>query len=203
MSTATEEQVLVVPTADVRRLFGPRNWVGQDEAKRWLTHCPTAVFAPRGPAEKDAARKQVIPYVILGAEGKVYSYARGKAGAESRLHARRSVGLGGHINPCDAGETLAATIRHAAGRELHEELGVVNMAAFRGDKFIGLVNDDSDEVGIVHVGVCFLAELYAANVEPREAAIRDGRWCSIEELRAERGRYETWSQIAIDMNGGG
>jgi predicted NUDIX family phosphoesterase len=194
---------MTVPTADVRRLFGTRHWVGSDEARRWLGAGTAGLFVPRGPAEKDPSKKQVIPYVVLGAEGKVYSYARGKAGAEARLHARRSIGSGGHINPCDVGETLVATIRHAAGRELHEELGVVNMAAFRGDKFIGLVNDDSDDVGRVHVGVCFLAELYTADVEPREAAISDGRWCTIEELRADRDRYESWSQIVIDMNGGG
>lgn len=200
MSVATEESVMTIPTADVRRLFGTRNWVGSDEARRWV---PTGTFVPRGPAETDLSQKQIIPYVVLSADGKVYSYARGKAGTEARLHAKRSVGIGGHINPCDAGETLAETVRRAALRELREEIGATIGSAIRSSKPIGLVNDDSDPVGQVHVGICFLVELYEADIEPREDALRDGRWCTIEDLRADRAAYETWSQIVIDMNGGG
>ena len=59
-------------------------------------------FMPRSAVETDPSFKQLIPYVIMSHEGKYLSYIRGKRAGETRLVAKRSIGIGGHINPIDA-----------------------------------------------------------------------------------------------------
>jgi len=58
-------------------------------------------FMARSAAETDPSFKQLIPYVIMSFEGKYLSYVRGKRAGETRLIAKRSIWIGGHINPVD------------------------------------------------------------------------------------------------------
>ena len=57
--------------------------------------------------EEDPSFKQLIPYVLFrwtDADGTVhlFEYLRGSGQGERRLHAKRSVGVGGHISTIDA-----------------------------------------------------------------------------------------------------
>jgi predicted NUDIX family phosphoesterase len=189
--SVTTEQVMTVPTAAVHALFAGRSWVGRKEASSWVA---TATFVDRGPAEQDPAQKQLITYVVLRCGDLVYSYARGKTGGESRLHALRSIGIGGHVNPDDAGETLAATVRRAAHREFAEEIALGRGNAVRSNLSAGMVNDDESEVGKVHLGVVQIYDLYSTDIEPKEAALADGLWVTPAELWITP-NLERWSQI--------
>lgn len=154
-------------------------------------------FMARSRAETDPTHKQIIPYVLLTHGGKVLHYVRGKKAGEQRLVAKGSVGIGGHMN--DGDEHLFALDRDAynAGveREVNEELVV--RTKFK-NRIVALLNDDSNEVGQVHLGVIHVFELETPEVDKREAMITNLGFLSPEELHARRDALESWSQICVD-----
>ena len=117
-------------------------------------------FMDRGEAEDDPSHKQLIPYCIFRVkdeQGDRYlHYTRGKSGGESRLHAQVSIGIGGHINPVDQREDHLGMGTYMAGveREIDEEL---NITGAHTNKIVALLNDDSNEVGKVHLGVVHMS----------------------------------------------
>jgi predicted NUDIX family phosphoesterase len=151
-------------------------------------------FRPRSEVETDPNFKQLIPYVVLRYGGAVFHYRRGGSGTETRLHAKRSVGIGGHINETDGADAYTAGML----RELHEE---VSIAAHSPGGPIGFINDDTTPVGAVHLGVVHVFDLHEPTVTAREAAIADGGFTSVAELAATRGEFETWSQFVLEVLG--
>jgi predicted NUDIX family phosphoesterase len=154
-------------------------------------------FLPRTQAEKDPTHKQIIPYVLLTHGGKVLHYVRGKKAGEQRLVAKGSIGIGGHMNESD--ESLfaldEAAYRAGVEREVGEEIRID--AKFE-DCIVALLNDDSNEVGQVHLGVVHVFKLAEPKVEKREAMITNIAFLAKEELLARRDSLETWSQICLD-----
>ena len=157
-------------------------------------------FLARAQAENDPAYKQIIPYVILAYDDRVLHYVRGKKAGEQRLVAKGSIGIGGHMN--DQDESLFAFDENAylAGveREVKEEI-VIN-APFS-DRVVALLNDDSNEVGRVHLGIVHLFRLERPEVEKRESMITSLSFLSPPELNARRDSLETWSQLCLDRLG--
>src|SRR5204862_8299190 len=115
-------------------------------------------FLARAIAESDPSHKQIIPYAILACGDRVLHYVRGKKAGEQRLVAKGSIGIGGHMN--DEDESLFAWDEHAyrAGveREVNEEVKIES--SFE-DRIVALLNDDSTEVGRVHLGVVHVFNL--------------------------------------------
>ena len=112
-------------------------------------------FIPRSQAEHDPSFKQIIPYVIMSHAGRYLSYVRGRRAGETRLAAKRSIGIGGHINPIDADNSplfayLYDNYLTAVEREVAEEVCVQTPHT---DRVVALLNDDSNEVGSVHLGI--------------------------------------------------
>ena len=153
-------------------------------------------FVPRSRAESDPGCKQIIPYAILTHAGRVLHYVRGKKGGEQRLVAKGSIGIGGHLNDLD--ENLFSYDEHSyqAGvrREVEEELLVQSPYH---NYVRALLNDDSTEVGRVHLGVVHVFELETAQVSKREAVITQLAFLTPDELRARSELLETWSQICL------
>ncbi len=154
-------------------------------------------FSPRSTAETDPSLKQIIPYAVFTHEGKILHYVRGAKSGEKRLVAKGSIGIGGHIN--DEDESLFSfdndAYRAAVHREIEEEL------KFEGgyqDRVAALINDDSNPVGEVHLGVVHIVELQHDQVSAGEKAIAELGFLTVEELRARRENLETWSQIVLD-----
>jgi len=154
-------------------------------------------FAPRSSAESDPSLKQIIPYAILVSEGRVLRYKRGKRSGEQRLVAKGSIGIGGHMNDRDEGLFALDMEAYLAGvqREIDEELIVNTPLA---NRIAALINDDSNEVGQVHLGVIHIVELATPTAEKRESMILGIEFLAPEQLRAERDTLESWSQIAVD-----
>jgi predicted NUDIX family phosphoesterase len=153
-------------------------------------------FSPRSSAETDPSLKQIIPYAVFTHQGRILRYVRGGKSGEKRLVAKASIGIGGHIN--DADEGLFAfnedAYRIAVEREINEEL---KLGGSFTDRVVGLINDDSNEVGQVHLGIVHLVELESDDVKPGEAAIAKLEFVSLETLIAESENLETWSQIVV------
>lgn len=157
-----------------------------------------ARFVERALAEKDPSYKQLIPYVILKHGDTVFSYVRGKAGSEERLAALRSIGIGGHIEPVDDGlfTDWSEVYRAGADREVAEE---VRVDCPYTEEVAGLINDDANEVGRVHLGIVHVRELERPAVTKREQQITRAGFMEIQELRRREHELETWSRIALDI----
>lgn len=154
-------------------------------------------FAPRSKAEDDPSLKQIIPYAVFLHGGKILHYTRGAKSGEKRLVAKASIGIGGHINDTD--ESLLhfdqSTYHNAVRREIREEL---RLGGGFTERAVALINDDSTEVGSVHLGVVHLVDLENGDVQAGEKAIAELGFATREELLARRESFETWSQIVLD-----
>jgi len=154
-------------------------------------------FLPRGQAENDPTHKQLIPYVLLVFADKVLHYVRGKKAGEQRLVAKGSIGIGGHMNEGD--ESLfawdEAAYRAGVEREVNEEIKIDTKFE---DRIVALLNDDTTDVGRVHLGIVHVFKLAERKVEKREAMITGLAFLTKEELVARRESLESWSQICVD-----
>jgi predicted NUDIX family phosphoesterase len=154
-------------------------------------------FVPRPEAENDPAYKQIIPYALIAFEETVLHYVRGKKAGEQRLVAKGSIGIGGHMNETD--ESLFAldeqAYRAGVEREVNEEIKIDTPFE---DRIVALLNDDSTEVGRVHLGIVHIFKLKGPNVQKREAMITGLTFLTKEELMTRRESLETWSQICLD-----
>jgi predicted NUDIX family phosphoesterase len=154
-------------------------------------------FTPRAPAETNPDLKQIIPYVLLVHGDRVFQYVRGKKSGEQRLVAKGSVGIGGHMNDTDEGlfSFDAGAYRNAVEREVAEEMFIETPYT---DHIVALLNDDSNEVGKVHLGVVHIFRLAEEKARKREAVITEAGFVPIAELQQRRDALETWSQLCID-----
>jgi predicted NUDIX family phosphoesterase len=198
---AQEEQVLVVERKVLEQVgmfqglvFDVDNYL----SKLFVPGVPR--FMARSKAEADPAYKQLIPYVIMACDGEYLSYVRGKRAGETRLVELRSIGIGGHINPIDADNSslfayLYENYLNAVEREVAEEVCV---QADHTDRIVALLNDDSNEVGSVHLGIVHYWTLDAPNVSKREQMITQMSFMTAAELHDVRDAMETWSQLCLD-----
>ncbi len=154
-------------------------------------------FLQRAAAETDPTHKQIIPYAILTHDGRVLHYVRGKKAGEQRLVAKGSIGIGGHMNDHDESLFASDEAAYRAGveREVNEELKIGSPFT---DQIVALLNDDSNEVGRVHLGVVHVFRLDEPKVEKGEAMITNLEFLTPEELLTRRESLETWSQICVD-----
>ena len=199
MSKYGDEEVLVIPRALLDEIgsFEGLRTVGLNEAIRRLLDPANHFFMERAAAEEDPSHKQLIPYCIFRCGDRILHYTRGKSGGESRLHAKISVGVGGHVNPIDMGEGRSGPDAYHAAvtREIEEELDLPEEHAHR---IIALLNDDSNPVGQVHLGIVHLVELKSEAVASREDALSDLEFSSLGDLNGDLfERLETWSQFCI------
>jgi predicted NUDIX family phosphoesterase len=147
-------------------------------------------YRPRSECEDDPSWKQVIPYVVLRDRGSIFLMRRTRAGSDARLHERWSVGIGGHVNPEDGG------IDGGLAREWAEEMVADWTPEFRP---VGLLNDDSDPVGAVHLGVVFSADAKGRPVAIRETEKLEGGFVAPLQVLRVYDRLETWSTLVYDF----
>jgi predicted NUDIX family phosphoesterase len=146
-------------------------------------------FEPRDAMERDASFKQVIPYLVLRDGPRYFLMRRTRAGGDERLHDRWSIGVGGHLNPGDGG--LDGGLR----REWSEEVEADFVPSFR---LLGLLNDDSTEVGRVHLGAVYEADAAGRPVAIRETDKLTGRFAVPGEVAAVAPDLETWSRLVFE-----
>ncbi|HEV2693506.1 MAG TPA: hypothetical protein VG347_11470 [Verrucomicrobiae bacterium] len=197
MATA-DEKVLVVPRPLFEKLGAFQGF--NADVNRYLPvflEKQNNSFMLRAQAETNPAFKQIIPYVIITDGKSILHYVRGKKAGEQRLVAKGSIGIGGHIN--DEDHTLFAfglqAFQDAVKREVCEELSIQGEFSARP---VGLINDDSTEVGQVHVGVVHVLLTKPELVKKNEQVITQMEFIPIPELKAKREQMETWSQLCLD-----
>ncbi len=189
------EQVLVVPTMLFHEIghFQGFNRNTEPYMKTLLDPMHTS-YRPRDEMEQDISFKQLIPYCIFMHDGKIFHYERGTDQGESRLHRKRSIGVGGHISTLDESETEHAYIL-GMRREIDEEIEIQGEYT---QELIGILNDDITEVGKVHLGIVHLFNVDNPKVFPKEASMIQTRFSSPAELLEQFDQFETWSQICLE-----
>jgi len=205
----TEEQVLVVDAHVVQDFMKGSNvvsWIGN---WRILLLDPSCRFVVRSRAEMDESIKQIIPYNVFlrPYERSVFVYRREPSGGEKRLHGKVSLGIGGHINTNDVPVRCLETkipivaFRNGIRREIKEEIAtegtdwpcVIQSARY------GIINDDSDSVGRVHVGIVCFHYVYDVEILCRDAALEGLGFIHPDVLRTTfYGDMETWSKLVFD-----
>jgi predicted NUDIX family phosphoesterase len=193
------EFVFVTPREGLFPLCYPQGFerfASEGQAQDFLARLGTnGFFVERARAERTPAWKQVIPYCVVMSGEHILLMKRRAKGGDARLFDKLSIGVGGHINPIDhaSGPDLVLA---AARREITEELEVRGAFDLR---LFGYLNDDSNPVGAVHVGLVFGA-VATGSVRIRERDVLEGQLVSPEELHARLGRgedFESWSSILI------
>lgn len=198
-ATTEEEHILVVPEAEINRIGQIEGFEADvDRFLQPILQSDQLTFQPRSQMETDPSFKQLIPYVLLewtneAGEIHLFAYTRGGGSGESRLHAKRSVGIGGHISREDAagGADPYSTGMH---RELYEE---VVLETEYTESRVGLIYDPSNDVGKVHLGVVHRFILHSPRVTSNESDLAEGGFVTVASLREQMDRLETWSQLAI------
>ena len=184
-----EEQVLVVPRAVVPDRAGWRGLRADGIDDFVAAVAAHGEHRPRAAMEADPAWKQVIPYLVVRDGPRYFLMRRTRAGGDARLHDRWSIGVGGHLNPGDDG--LLGGLR----REWREELET----SFEPDfEPVALLNDDTTEVGAVHLGLVCLVEAAGRPVTVRESDKLSGAFAGPDEVAAVHDDLETWSQLVFD-----
>ncbi len=146
-------------------------------------------FEPRDRMETDPRFKQVIPYLVLRDGADVFLMQRTQAGADQRLHDRWSIGVGGHLNPGDV------DIEGGLRREWREELAADFEPSFR---LLGFLNDDTTDVGRVHLGAVYEADAAGRAVTVRETHKLTGSFALLREVEAVADQLETWSALLLE-----
>lgn len=199
MSRYPDENILVIPRALFDELGAFQGLCLEPE--RYLPailNPANNLFIPRDDAEEDPGYKQIIPYAIFRYEDRYLHYVRGGGSGEKRLAAKGSIGIGGHINAEDyhaQSHLDKDTYTIGVEREIDEEL---NLTGPLTQRIVALINDDSNPVGQVHLGVVHLFDLSSPEVTSNEDNITELAFLSLDDLTARRDRLETWSQHCLD-----
>ncbi len=188
----SDEQILVVRTA---RLFPFGSWHGihATDFDAYIKLISDArEFMPRAQMEQDPNYKQIIPYLVFAYGDRYFLMQRTSKSTEQRLQNKYSLGIGGHMREEDM---TGSSIFDWAKREFHEEV------SYEGNfeiEPIGLLNDDSNAVGQVHLGLVLLLKGDSSDIKVK-SELKSGVLLSLEELKDFRPHMENWSQFVFDM----
>lgn len=150
----------------------------------------------RGDMEEDPTFKQLISYCILENENdELLVYERLSGGGEARLHGQSSIGVGGHMNDVKGAESINEVLRVNAQRELEEEVGLSESKS-QNLAYIGFINDDTNEVGEVHLGVVFKIHVNSNDVEAMETDTLRIKWVDQSKIE-DYDEFETWSALIL------
>lgn len=158
-------------------------------------------FLPRARAEVDTRFRQIIPYIIVRCEDRYLCYTRTDKGSESRLHHRRSLGWGGHVNLGDIRLTngkldVERTLLACSERELAEELKITSVLD---TQYLGLIVDDDNPVGRVHVACVQVWSIGDTSSIVADQTSKQLAWQTRAELSVADGDWESWSALSLEL----
>jgi predicted NUDIX family phosphoesterase len=155
----------------------------------------------RGDAETNEAWKQPIPSVIIKRGEEVFVYKRLSGGGEERLHDQLSLTVGGHMNRINDVRNWNTNLVMNIQRELYEEVSI--LGPHKLPELVGILNDDTNEVGRVHIGIICVLELQeGVEVEVRETDVLEGYWLRAKDL-TKAGLFdalESWSKYIVEAD---
>lgn len=197
MSKIKNEQVLVVPENTINFRVFTNGFFG-GEPGFFNSILSKATFMARDKAETDETHKQLIPYCVIKRNNEIFTYQRTVKGGENRLHAKWSLGVGGHVNPVD--ETVKdhrVTYYSGLARELKEE---VDLHGGYGHRTLGYLYLTNSPVDRVHLGCIHLVEIDGlTNLDTAEDCLDNCGFKNYKQLIDNKSKFENWSQIVIEQ----
>lgn len=202
------EMVLCIPSTTYKIFLGFQGigHVGQANPIEYLTG-DQIVYLERAAAETNDDYKQVVTYTVIQHQSKILSFRRGLYNrAANFLRGAQCIGFGGHVtdDDLDLFSVNDFGVRQNAAREIAEELmlpsgrPLVNPESL---EFLGILNDDSSDVGVRHVAVVmrYWVDDWAQwrCVTKGEASINRLRWLDTVRETIDLSEFEYWSQIVI------
>lgn len=187
-----DELILVV---HVSNLFPAGPWQGlkKDDIHEIVSRIEKfGEFRYRSEMENDVHYKQIIPYLVFKHQHNYFLMERKATATEQRLRSKMTLGIGGHVRQEDM---HGATVFEWAWREFHEEID------FKGNVKIttlGLLNDDSNSVGQVHMGLVLLVDGNSDQISVK-SELKEGMLMPLEECRMHFEQMEPWSQLVFDV----
>lgn len=195
----SEEHVLCVTNNVVNSAIGRDGFVPFSTVPEFLLDPTNLWFLPRRVAETSESFRQVIPYVILRSADRLLVYRRARAGRESRLHRRMSLGFGGHVGLQDVVMSdqldFEATVTKATDRELREEIeGSMRISR----RPIGVIIDNSEPVSRVHLGLAEVWEVKVDTLTSIDPAVEMCAFWHMSELLDGISCLESWSRLCLE-----
>ena len=194
------EMTLAVPTEKVWQILEYKanaviKVIDTTDMEKLLSN---GIFEHRNILEEDVTHKQIIPYAVICCNDDVYLFHRTKKQTETRLHNLYSLGVGGHMNPF-GNKIDVEYLHHELKREMNEEVFIHADCKVKEITPIGFINDDTNEVGRVHLGVLFHIYLNNKNIEVNEKEKMTGKWINKNGLKHFYSQMESWSKIYCDL----
>ena len=148
-------------------------------------------FKWRSQMEVDPTYKQIIPYLVFNFQDRYFLMHRASDASEVRLRDKSSFGIGGHVRQADM---KGKSIIEWARREFEEEVD------YQGNftvEPLGMINDDRDAVGKVHVGFVFMLKGYSPAIQIK-SELKGGTLVTLDQAEKFSGGMEPWSQLIFD-----
>lgn len=184
----------------IKRNLLPSSWLGRKNYRKLdLKNVKNFIndaafeFKNRTKIENNNDYKQIIPYILICSENKIFTYKR--KGKETRLHNLCSVGIGGHIELIDEDSENYKTIINGARRELQEELGLKNLRP----QWLGIINEEIYPVGSVHIGFVFKIKLGRNYNIKISQEVKNYEWNEIKSGFLKDKKLELWSELALNL----
>lgn len=187
------EEILVVPRSTLFKTILPWHGIQHTAFNTFTTIIQDqAVYMPRAHAETDPKYKQIIPYILFTYDQKLFVMQRKNSASEQRLANKFSLGIGGHIRQEDIQDN---NILSWASREFEEEVSYQGTLT---TQQIGVLNDDTSDVGKVHLGMILLVTGSSDQIAIKDEH-KSGTLLSLEECQRLYDNMESWSQICFDF----
>lgn len=193
ITSKQDELILVVKRKDLFARQAPWSGLKKVNFDSYLhTIKEKKEFLPRGIMETDPNYKQIIPYLVFKHEDTYFLMQRQGDATEKRLQNKYSLGIGGHIRQEDM---TSDSIVDWAKREFHEEV------SYKGEVDVtplGILNDDSNSVGQVHIGFVFLLTGTHNDIAV-ESELKSGTLLTLSDCKPYFTAMESWSQIVFEF----
>jgi len=147
-------------------------------------------FQWRSAMEENADYKQIIPYLIFKYNEMYFLMQRRAPASEQRLQNKCTMGIGGHLREEDMAEQ---SIVQWAQREFHEEINYADKLTITP---LGIINDDSDLVGKVHIGFVYLLEGVSPTISIK-SELKNGALMPLADIVTKSDKLESWSKMVL------
>lgn len=170
----------------------------------------------RGNLENNERFVQPIPYAVVKKGESIFVYERLTSSGESRLHGKKSIGVGGHMNPEESVKDFSELLKINSVRELDEELqffdssaqelvsvvdAVTSVSSLKQVK--NIIASDKSEVDKVHIGLLQEIELkQSIGIAVKEFDSLKGHFVNrdelIKDIEENPDSYESWTKNIKD-----
>lgn len=184
-----DEMVLVVKRAEIFAYYPAWHGLQQEPMHHIIEIIKSKKeFQPRSIMETDPTYKQIIPYLIFKYNDQYFLMQRQAKASEQRLKNKFTLGIGGHMRQEDM---QTDSIADWAMREFYEEVAYTGTIDIQQ---LGILNDDSNAVGQVHLGLVLLLHGNSADISVK-SELKSGQLLNLDELKPFYQDMESWSQL--------